>query len=614
MGGADPDPVGVNKGEQMSLGTFRRKPVRRRWVVGITTTALAIGVLLVIVSAGAVVSGSPSGFESNDGNMVLNNKDGSHTDWNCFVGSTGFQSGTPDSKCKVTSGATQVSADANGEISWVPGQKFDTECPALSVNNNPPKDEFTNVASYNETAPNLDVYFYGATIRPNINGNASGDVELNQSSGNGTTSAGCRTSGDRLIAYDFLNGGTSLSFHVLTWITSLSDTSGGNNQNGVSGCLVAKAPPCWGAKVIIPDSSLFDGESNQSAILAADNGINGAALGVNAFAEFGINLSAALGLSGKCITFPQEVWESRSSGASFTSNPQDIEIESHTIQNCGSITIIKHTFKGTTRGVDQAFSYNQDVSGSATFSLNDSAGTDNSSNTKTFSNVLAGTYHISEVGPLAAGFTFTSVSCTATGGSSAADGTSDSTHLGAKTLTLTGGGSITCTYVNNQSLGAIKILKTSSKAAATPLAGAKFAIKDPSGNALSGSPFTTDANGVVCVDGLTTLGNYKVQETSPPTGYSIDDSTEATVNVTGSNAKCTDASFGGQTLTYTDTPLTDLTVEAKSQVSGGTQSTITCVDANNGGVGTGGSKAEDSKLTATGLKPGIYTCTVDIDP
>ena len=214
------------------------------------------------------------------------------------------------------------------------------------------------------------------------------------------------------------------------------------------------------------------------------------------------------------------------------------------------------------------------MSGSSDFSLNDSAGVDNSSNTKTYSNVLQGMYHVSEGGPLPAGFTFGSVSCTGTGGSSAAAGTDDSTHIGSQTLTLTGGGSVTCVYTNNQSLGAIKILKTSSKAAATPLAGAKFAIKDPSGNALAGSPFTTDSNGVVCVAGLATLGTYTVQETSGPTGYSIDDATVRNVSVTGSNAKCSDANFAGQSLTFTDTPLTNLTVEAKSQVAGGTKSSI----------------------------------------
>ena len=153
----------------MSLGTFRRRPVRRRWIFGVTTTAMAIGLLLVIVSAGAVVANSPSNFESNDGNMTADGSSSAKsTDWNCFTNSGGFANSPPvnsSSNCLRTTGAQQVTADANGEISWVPGQKFDTGCPALSVNNNPPKDEFTNVASFSDTGTNLDEYFYGATIR-----------------------------------------------------------------------------------------------------------------------------------------------------------------------------------------------------------------------------------------------------------------------------------------------------------------------------------------------------------------------------------------------------------------------------------------------------------------
>src|SRR5439155_10263885 len=134
-----------------------------------TIVAAATAVLLIMVftalGAGADVNGSPSGFESNDGNMVLNHNSGltnTNTDWNCFVGSTGFVAGTPDAKCKVTSGATQTTADINNttEIEWKSGQKFDTLCPILQGGNNPPKDEFTNVASYSETASNLDLFFY----------------------------------------------------------------------------------------------------------------------------------------------------------------------------------------------------------------------------------------------------------------------------------------------------------------------------------------------------------------------------------------------------------------------------------------------------------------------
>jgi hypothetical protein len=71
-----------------------------------------------------------------------------------------------------------------------------------------------------------------------------------------------------------------------------------------------------------------------------------------------------------------------------------------------------------------------------------------------------------------------------------------------------------------------------------------------------------------------------------------------------SNGDCSSASSSSLSEVFTDTPLTDLTVEAKSEAPGGTKSTISCVDASNTSVGTGGGSAEDSKLSALGLMPG----------
>src|SRR5262249_14117021 len=162
--------------------------------------------------------------------------------------------------------------DPAGEVQWVGGQKFDTQCPALNTGNNPPKDEFTDISEFTEfsnSGPTAgDLFFYGSAIRSSANGNTSGDVEVNQQAGDGTTTAGCRTAGDRLIAYDFLNGGTSLNFHVLTWIDSGHPNGGGNTGT----CLVkSDNMPCWGANVLTVDASTFDGEANQAAIAAADN-------------------------------------------------------------------------------------------------------------------------------------------------------------------------------------------------------------------------------------------------------------------------------------------------------------------------------------------------------
>jgi hypothetical protein len=459
MDASSPHSPGATPGGRGSRRFLRRT---RTWGVLAATAVLAMGIAIPAMA----VTGSPSNFESADGNMTL--QTAGNTDWNCFVNSDNFaHNGATPSGCAVTSGATQITADLSSEVTWVNGQKFDTQCPALQTGSTPAKDDFINVASFNETASNLDTFFYGATIRSTSSGNASGDVEFNQAAGNGTTTSGCRTAGDRLLAYDYLTGGTALSFHLLTWIDSTNLTAGGNNGT----CFVkTDTPPCWGANAITISPSLFDGLSNQSAITAADNGISNTALAINQFAEFGINLTQALGLGGKCFTFPQQVWESRSSGSSFTSNPQDIETEHHTIANCGEIKIIKHT---DPRGINQNFSYTSNLAGSqisctqptpTSFTLNDNGNTtgDSSANTQDCTFVPAGSYKVTE-GTEPANFSLESLSCTATTGSS---GSPDGTNPAQADITLGAQGVVTCTYVNKQLLGAIQIAKTSSKTGA----------------------------------------------------------------------------------------------------------------------------------------------------
>jgi hypothetical protein len=322
------------------------------------------------------------------------------------------------------------------------------------------------------------------------------------------------------------------------------------------------------------------------------------------------------------------------SSSSFTAEIKDfIAPIPINISNCGTIKIIKHT---APRGVDKVFSYtsnlpqeaagtvggvpqggvacagnaNAGVQADGSFCLNDvgnSAGGDSAGNTIYNNALIAKTYTVTE-GADPSGFKFTSVGCT--GGSTSTSGRT-------ATINLAPNDSVVCTYINTQQTGAIKITKKSIKAAATPLAGATFTIKDPSGNAVPGGPFVTDSNGVICVDGLTVFGNYKVQETSPPTGYAIDDPTENTVNVTASNAKCSDTTFSGQTLLFTDTPLTNIAASATSQVAGGTQSTVTCTGTSTDGVTTLNSSdgpKESPSVSATGVHPGTYTCTIVVDP
>lgn len=603
---------------------FHKRPLsgdRRRWVFSVTAGAAVIAMGIFIASAFGVLAGSPSKFEANDGNMVVNTT--GNNDWksvNFFHLSDVAASGSDDS--------------------FVSGQKQDTVCPDADTHKNPPKDDFTDIASYSDTntttsSPQyLHTFLYGATIRYAANGTASENVELKQgTSGNCANGLLARTTGDKLIGIDYKNGGATVEFNVLTWIDGTDATN--------STCFVGNdVPPCWGAVKQTLSSSAAEGLASQSAIAAADNPISGQNLVAGQFAEFGVDLTAAgilpLPSTGTaCKSFPQTVWESRSSGSSFVSTTKDVSIENHTISNCGEIKIIKQS---NPRGLDQKFSFTSNllpntqaggvpcttggsagVAANGSFCLNDSgnagktlgsttAANNSAGNTVAESNLNPGTYTITE-GTDPSGFAFDSVTCT--GGTTSKSGKT-------VTVTLGIGDAVVCVYQNNQQTGALKIIKKSVKATGTPLAGAKFSIKDPNGNALAGSPFTTDSNGVICKDGITALGDYKVQETQGPTGYSIDDSTEHTVTVVASNAKCSDTTFTGQSLTFTDTPLTDLSVHVASQVSGGTKSNITCTDSGSANIGDSPQPAtgfgDPETLTANGLKPGTYTCTVVIDP
>src|SRR5260370_3674334 len=238
----------------------------------------AVAAGLPSAPVGVVVTGSPSNFESGYGNMTVgfSTLGVNDTDWNCFtIG--------PKANCKTTTGAQFITADATGEVQWVSGQKFDTVCPATNDGNNPPRDEFVNIAQFSEWDASLNEFFYGANIRSTANGNASGDIEFDHNKGATPTSMPCRVAGDILMAYDFLNGGTNLNFHLITWVDSSNPTAGGN---AASTWFVKRASlPCWGSEVMTPSRAISNGTSNTSPISAADNGMSGLSLPVHQVSE-----------------------------------------------------------------------------------------------------------------------------------------------------------------------------------------------------------------------------------------------------------------------------------------------------------------------------------------
>src|SRR5215213_6059950 len=160
-----------------AFNKFPHPRIRRRWLLSGTVLVTAAVFLFVIGAASAVLPGSPSSFESgNDptlgvGNMIVDTP--GDADWISVAGPP------------VVPPYVHIvdAAASNSDNSFTPGQKQDTTCPTIEGHKNPPKDDFTDVASFTEVnttdgdAHEGDVYLYGATLRFQPNGNASENIE-----------------------------------------------------------------------------------------------------------------------------------------------------------------------------------------------------------------------------------------------------------------------------------------------------------------------------------------------------------------------------------------------------------------------------------------------------
>jgi hypothetical protein len=169
--------------------------------------------------------------------------------------------------------------------------------------------------------------------------------------------------------------------------------------------------------------------------------------------------------------------------------------------------------------------------------------------------------------------------------------------------------------------GSLKIVKTSVKGNA-PLAGATFSITQ-NGSPVLGSPLTTGASGTICIDNVPS-GTYSVTETGAPTGYQIDDAGPKSVTVTAGGAACPNTPAAA-TASFTDTPLSKIQVKFTSLAGAGvTNAQIVCTKgattvaavAENGDpdAASPNQAFDDTDETFTSLTPGVYTCTVDVDP
>ncbi len=561
------------------LGPSGSKRRRTRLLVLTLLAASAFAVLFVGASSGTLSGGST--FESGDGDLAPNTSTPpAPHDWNFPVETITCPNTIPGSGTNC--GLDLVKSQADNSLGQ--GSKEDNPAPTVVSGQIPPsKDDLSRFYVNKEKVGGND-YLYLAWERSNLLGSAHMDFEFNQSStpsANGVTPQ--RTAGDLLIDFDFGGSGVPvLAKH--TWITS---------GNAATDCEASNTLPCWDKAVNL--GAFAEAQVNSAPVTDTNppgaprtldgntkNGIN------STFGEAGINLTGSgIFPPGVCEHFGAAYLKSRSSGNSFTSELKDfiapIPVD---ISNCGTVNIHKQDDLGAplAGAVFTLFTDNAPTDGAPPHGAEDVATsltcTTDASGDCSITNVPFGDYWAVET----------------TGVPNHDLAPDQSFTLTANTPNRT----ISLTFVDPRQPGAILVTKTRKHAADGPgdhpHAGVSFTV--------NGVTKTTDANGQACFGGLQ-FGTYTVHETVPA-GYHVD-ANDKSVTVDNS-ASCSDTTYVGETVSFHNTPLTNITVSVDSQVDGGTSSTISgCASGSTGANG-------DGSATATDLVPGTYTCTVVIDP
>jgi hypothetical protein len=546
---------------------------------------IAIGVAILLVSSviqASAVHGlatlSGSNFEiDNDAN--LKNDDGApFVDWADLAHPDGPE-------LRATDAATGQNDD-----SYKGGVKEDTQCPGEttgSIPNN--KSDLLTFHVYEEPGdPGFLNLAWSRVSDPS--GTTLMDFEFNQSTD--ACSVGpnvVRTEGDLLLEYAIDQGGARAEISGRFWTGT-----------------------AWGPALDLDDGTDCDGGPcavgtiNTSVIPAADAD----GLGLKqprTFGEAQIDLDLIFD-EDKCTSFGSAMLKSRSSDA-FTSQLKDfISPVPINLNNCAQVIIRKQTIPDGEAGTfNFSKTFPTDLPSGDTFSLEDD-GVKDYGKTVLFGTGLEASEDLTT---LPAGFVLDDIDCDVTANPSVGVTPTIDVTAGTVTFDLDSDGDVLdCTFFNEKQTGAILITKTRKHAADGPgdhpHEGVEFTI---SGGSLTlPETVTTDADGEACLDGLvfsSIVGDYTVTETVPP-GYVPDGEESKTVSVTLTST-CGDGNEA--TVDFSNTPLTDLTVEVDSHVDGGTASTIDCV------VASGSTDANgDGLVTASDLQPGTYICTIVIDP
>jgi hypothetical protein len=444
------------------------------------------------------------------------------------------------------------------------GAKEDTAVPSVVTGGIPPnKSDLKFFGLYQEGGSSSGFLnlFWSRVQDPT--GTTNMDFEFNQSktaSANGITPV--RTAGDLLIIYDLSNGGTRPTLSLRIW-------------NGSS----------WGPATDLSASLKATGSINTSPIPAAESDGLGAH-SARTFGEAQISLAAIFTDPTICTSFGSAYLKSRSSD-SFTAALKDfVPPVSINLSNCGSVKIVKSDDLGNPLegAVFTLYKDNAPVGGTR--------GSEDTITTKTCTTAANGECTMTAV---LQGEYWAVETTTPAGHETAAD----------QHVTVAPDTTVTLTFVDPRQRGAILVTKTAKHAAAPSglisQAGVDFTV--------NGVTKATDANGQACFDNLL-FDDYTVHETVPA-GYHGEADKTVTVD---SKASCGDDPYGGETVSFVNTPLSNITVSFASQIVGGTAAKISCTSLTADPADGTPNAFDDTSETFKNLEPGTYNCTVVIDP
>jgi hypothetical protein len=514
--------------------------------------------------------------------------------------------------------ATDLATGQNDD-SYKGGVKEDTPCPdetTGSIPNN--KSDLLTFSVYEEAGtgghPGFLNLAWSRVTDPS--GTTLMDFEFNQSST--LCSVGpnvIRTPGDLLIEYAIDQGGSRADISGRFW----SGSAWGPSQD-----LDAPSATC-------PDSDgdpapCAAGTINSTPIPAAESDgiISTGSLAARTFGEAQLDLRLIFN-EDECTSFGSSMLKSRSSDA-FTSQLKDfiapVPID---LQNCANVIIRKQTIPEedpNTTVFGYTKSFDTDPVSPNTFTLMDDGVKDYEDT------VLFGTGYTVTEDVIPANWAFKTLNCDAsTGVTASIVGATVTFDIDADSDVLD------CTYTNELQLGALSILKNSTKGegGAVSNPGALFSVDGP--DADTTADFTVKDNntptpagsksdqstavGVVCVSGLA-LGTYTVNETSPPLGYGGASESNVTATVAVGTNCTNNQPSDANSATFTNPPLADIQVNFRDGGSGETSATsITCTNTGTT-ADTATTSGWDSSVTHSGIaidpSPRTITCEIVIDP